>query len=208
MLHVLHIKEEDLGTLARRCFLHFLFPFSISHLYLYSSLLATPSSTAILQMTLSAAMHSQKSAGISVDRMPRMQTSVYPKLGWPTGREPMTISPYVFLHSTFLHSMDITKPTQTSLTKKSIHAWQPCTIDNLCVWYLALPRDTKNPFKAAELKAVQTMTPQKESTSAPYLMASCSAQPVLNRHLHDFFCTCWEEEFVPQDIRDASIITL
>lgn len=31
---------------------------------------------------------------------------------------------------------------------------------------------------------------------------------VLCQHLHDFFCTCWKEGLVPQDLRDARITTL
>ena len=41
-----------------------------------------------------------------------------------------------------------------------------------------------------------------------YLLKSLSVQRTLLKELHEILCQCWRKGEVPQDMRDANIVTL
>ena len=56
-----------------------------------------------------------------------------------------------------VHSLHLAKPTQTSLTEKTEHARDACTIKDLSVCHSILPLDVQYPPEAAEVEAVHSL---------------------------------------------------
>eukprot|EP00106_Octopus_bimaculoides_P018631 XP_014786073.1 PREDICTED: uncharacterized protein LOC106880583 [Octopus bimaculoides] len=72
-----------------------------------------------------------------------------------------------------------------------------CELDNL----LSIAELTKAIDSQASCKA-----PGKDGI--PSEIIKVDKNTALLRHLHELLCQCWEEGTVPQDMRDANIITL
>eukprot|EP00745_Piridium_sociabile_P017972 TRINITY_DN26814_c0_g1_i26.p1 TRINITY_DN26814_c0_g1~~TRINITY_DN26814_c0_g1_i26.p1 ORF type:complete len:202 (+),score=51.54 TRINITY_DN26814_c0_g1_i26:351-956(+) len=66
-------------------------------------------------------------------------------------------------------------------------------------------KPTMEELRNAVEKLAQGNAPGKDGI--PPEVVRCG-KSVLLQHLHDLICQCWEEGAVPQDMRDASIVTL
>ena len=61
------------------------------------------------------------------------------------------------MDSAVAYSLDMARPSKSSLGQESEYSGDPCAPEYLCVRYFVLPCDAKHPVEAAEVEAVQSL---------------------------------------------------
>ena len=61
------------------------------------------------------------------------------------------------MDSAVAYSLDMARPSKSSLSQESEYSGDPCAPEYFCVRYFVLPCDAKHPVEAAEVEAVKSV---------------------------------------------------